>query len=259
MDLFDVARSCFRRWYILLPLLLVTGWFSYGSYESVKPVYYSNATIGLSAPSTRLDQAAPGVPVPRNGLLDIGGATLIANMTALGLRDDAVVQRVVVAGGLPDYVARMFPVPATMPQIPLIMIEATAADPATATETLQLVITQADSTMRTLQHQARVPDDQMVEPFVVAPPSTPAAGMPSRTRSTIAIFVAGVGLSILIATVLDVLLTRLKTHLRQRRQRPAETIKKASSVSPQPDTVVQTNGHPIAGLAPADEDFIGNK
>ena len=87
MDLFDVARSCFRRWYVFLPLLLIVGWFSYSVYSSVKPVYYSNAVIGIAPPSTRVDNVAPGVPLPRNGLLDIGGASLIANMTALGLRE----------------------------------------------------------------------------------------------------------------------------------------------------------------------------
>ena len=117
MDLFDVARSCFRRWYVFLPLLLIVAWFSHSVYSSVKPVYYSNAVIGLAPPSTRVDNVAPGVPLPRNGLLDIGGAPLIANMAAVGLREPSVVDRVVAAGGLPDYVSKMFPVPATMPAI----------------------------------------------------------------------------------------------------------------------------------------------
>ena len=115
----------------------------------MKPVYYSNAVIGLAPPSTRVDNVAPGVPLPRNGLLDIGGAPLIANMTAVGLREPSVVDRVVAAGGLPDYVSKMFPVPATSPQLPLIMIEATAADPAAATKTLELVVAQAEVTLRT--------------------------------------------------------------------------------------------------------------
>src|SRR5258705_3680513 len=113
MDLFDVVRSCCRRWYVILPLLLIAVWFSYTSYTSVRPVYYSNAVIGLSAPSSRLDQAEPGVPVPQNGLLEIGGASLIANITAVGLRDPSVVQRVVAAGGH-SYYTKMFPGPGTM-------------------------------------------------------------------------------------------------------------------------------------------------
>ena len=75
-------------------------------------------------------------------------------------------------------------------------------------------------TLRNLQQQADVPDDQMVTPFVVSPPSAPAAGMPSRTSSTIAIFVAGAGLAVLVTVVADALLTR---HKAKRRQRLAST------------------------------------
>ncbi len=238
MDLFDVVRSCARRWYVFLPLLAIVFWFSYSTYSSVQPVYYSNAVVGLAAPSTRVDNPPQGVPIARNGLLDVGGAALIANMTALGLKEPAVVDRVVAAGGLPDYDAEMFRGPANMPQLPLIMIEATNADQAAVSMTIELVVAQAEATMRTLQQQAQVSDQQMVVPFVVSPPSTPAAGMPARTRSTIAIFVAGLGLSIVVTVLVDVLLGR-------RRQR----IKAA----PQPTStagVLSTDNAPRNGLEP---------
>lgn len=214
MDLFDVARSCARRWYVLLPLLLIVGWFSYSVYSAVKPVYYSSAVIGIAPPSVRVDDVPPGVPLPRNGLLDIGGAPLIANMAAVGLREPSAVDRVVAAGGLPTYVSKMFPVPATMQQLPLIMVEVTDADPAAVTTTLDLVVAQADVTLRNLQQNARVPDDQMVEPFVVSPPGEPAVGTPSRTRSTIAIFFAGAGLAVLVTVIADLLLTRFGANRR---------------------------------------------
>jgi hypothetical protein len=213
VDLFDVVRSCFRRWWVLLPLLLVVGWFSYDAYTSVKPVYYSNTVIGLSPPNTKVVNAAQGVPLPRNGLLEVGGAALIANMTTVGLMEPAVVDRVVAAGGLPDYVARMFPGPANMPQLPLVMVEATNADPAAVSRTLELVVAQSEVTMRNLQEKARVPEDQMVAPFVVSSPSTPAAGMPSRTRSTISIFAAGFGLSVVVTVLVDVLLCRRRRRI----------------------------------------------
>ena len=111
MDLFDVARSCARRWYVFLPLLLIVAWYSHTAYSSVKPVHYSNAVIGLAGPNGRVEYAPSGVPLPRNGLLDVGGASLIANMTALGLREPSTVDAVVSGGGLPNYVSRMFPRP----------------------------------------------------------------------------------------------------------------------------------------------------
>jgi TRAP-type uncharacterized transport system fused permease subunit len=243
--LFDVARGCARRWYVLLPLLLIVGWFSYSAYSSVKPVYYSNAVIGLAPPSTRVDNMPPGIPLPRNGLLDIGGASLIANMAAVGLREPSAIDRVVAAGGLPTYVSGMFPVPGTMPQLPLIMIEASDADPDAVTRTLELVIAQAEVTLRTLQQEASVPEDQMVAPFVVSPPSAPAEGMPTRTRSTIAIFVAGAGLSVIVTVLVDVLLGRR----RQRIKASPQATSAAEGPSPdatsrdvfEPDGVVEVN------------------
>jgi hypothetical protein len=222
MDLLDVARSCFRRWYVFVPLLLIVAWYSHSVYRSVAPVYYSQAVIGIAPPSDKVADAGPGIPVPRNGLLDVGGASLIANLTALGLQQPAVVDRVVSAGGVANYSSKMFPQAANFQPLPLIMVEITDADPAAATRTLDLLIEQAPATLRNLQQQAQVPAEQMVTPFVVSPPSAPAAAMPSRTRSTVAIFAAGAGLSVLITVLLDVLLTRRKSRAEQRR--PTEVV-----------------------------------
>lgn len=208
MDLFDVLKSCARRWYILLPLVLVTMWYSYSVYSAVKPVYYSQAIIGLAPPSSRFDSAPNGEPTPRNGLLDVGGAALIANMASLSLREPAVIDQVVAGGGRPDYIARMYPTPPTMPQLPMIMIEETAPDPDSATKTLELVLAQANAAVRSPQVQAQVPQELLVDAFVVAPPTAPVGGTPSRTRSTLAIFMAGMGLSVLATVVLDVVLSR---------------------------------------------------
>ncbi|MGW4241728.1 hypothetical protein [Nocardia sp. NPDC004722] len=216
MDLFDVARSCARRWYVILPLLVLCLLYGKHTYEAAKPVYYANAVIGFAPPSYRIDTAPAGEAVRRNGLLDVGGATLLANLAALGLRQPAVVDKVVAGGGQPNYVARMFPTTTGSAQIPLVMLEETSADPQATAKTLELVTAQADSTLRALQQNAQVPEDQMVASFTVQPPSTPVAALPSRTRSTISVLGAGIGLSILLAVLLDVTLERMK----RKRRRP---------------------------------------
>jgi hypothetical protein len=235
---------------VVLPLLLITAWFSHHIYTSVKPVYYSNAVISVAPANSRMDQAELGVPVPRNGLLDVGGPTLITNLAALGLRDSSVVAQVAAAGGQADYTARIFPVPATSPELPLIMVEATEPDPVAASKTVELVVAQADPTLRNLQRQAGVPDDQMVKALVASPPSAPAGGTPSRTRSTISVFAAGAGLAILVGVVVDLFMTRWKAR-RQKRQPirvqtsggadtddAADTADRARTVHPQ-------NKHPV--------------
>jgi hypothetical protein len=105
-------------------------------------------------------------------------------------------------------------------QLPLISIDFTDVDPDAVTRTLELVIAQSDVALEALQQQARVPKDQMVKTFVVSPPSAPAAGMPARTRSTIAVFVAGLGLSVVLAVLADVLLSRRRQRIALRRHAP---------------------------------------
>jgi hypothetical protein len=219
VDLFDLVRSCIRRWYVVIPLLLIPAWFSHHIYTSVKPVYYSQGAISIAPPNTRVDFAAPGVPVPRNGLLEVGGATLVATLTAEELRNPSAEAQVMAAGGQPGYFTRMFPVPQGSPELPLILIESTQPNPIAASKTVELVIAQADPTLRTIQQQAGVPDDQMAKAFVVSPASVPAAGTPSRLKSTISIFAAGAGIAILAGVVVDVLLMRWKARRQIRGQK----------------------------------------
>src|SRR4051812_19705280 len=84
VDLIDVVRASIRRWYILLPLLAITGVIAHNYYVSVKPVYYSQAVVGIAPSNLQTQYTADGTPVFRNGLLDVGGPTLIANLAVLG-------------------------------------------------------------------------------------------------------------------------------------------------------------------------------
>jgi len=252
VDLFDVVRACFRRWYIVLPLLVIAVWITHHMYASVKPVYYANAVIGLSPPS-RVEQTTDGSPAPRNGLLDVGGATLIANMTTLSLHDTSVAMQVVAGGGKPNYVARMFPVPGTTPQLPMIMIEATEAEPTSALKTVELVVAQADPVVQALQQQAGVPAEQMVRTFSVSPPSGPATAMPSRTRSTIAVGVAGFGIAVLLAVIADLILLRWKARRQKRKQAQAQTPDTADfghRVGPERENLPASDTAPLPDGAP---------
>lgn len=219
MDLFDVVRACFRRWYVALPLILVTGWFAMTTYQSVKPVYYTNAVIGLSGPSMQVVYD-PKV-IPHNGLLETGGPALIANLVVLGLRDPEIKARVVDGGGQPNYNTYLFPVPANTPALPLVTVDTTQPDPESATKTVSLVMAQIGSVLESIQRNAGVPDDMMVRPISATPPQTPTPGVPSRTRSTIAIMAGGVGIAVVIAVLFDVVLSRMAAA-RSSRKRPSD-------------------------------------
>jgi hypothetical protein len=100
----------------------------------------------------------------------------------------------------------------------MIMLEVSNADPAAVSKTLEILVGQTEVTLRNLQQQAQVPDAQMVTSIVVSAPSAPVGAMPSRTRSTVAVFLAGAGLAVLMTVLLDALLTRHKAKRRQGRE-----------------------------------------
>jgi hypothetical protein len=229
VDLFDVVRACFRRWYLMVPILLATTWYAHGVYASAKPSYYVNAAVGLAPPS-QVQYNQFGAPASRNGLLDVGGASLIANLVVMQMREPSIVNEVVAEGGTPNYGVRMFPVPATSPELPLLLIDTGEGNPDLATKTVDLAVAQADVAARAVQQQAGVPDDQMVRAFAVSSPSKPVAAMPSRTQSTIMIYVAGVGSAVLAAVVVDIALMRRKARRQNRRQIEPQAVDAANSI-----------------------------
>lgn len=155
--------------------------------------------------------------------------------------------RVVAAGACANTTRGCSPVPEATQPIPLVLVDVVAPNPETATKTLELVTAEFSVALENLQHQARVPDEMMVEPFVVSPPGTPVAATPSRTRSTLSILFAGVGLAVVVAVVADALLNR------RRRRRTETTTADATSGTALPRNG-QTNAAEPETPDPAPED-----
>lgn len=210
MDLFDVVRSCVRRWYVVIPLIVLTTAFAYHAYSSAKPVYYAQAIVGLAPQSERVGYG-PG-PVPVNGLLEAGGTSLIANMSTYSFRSPAVVQKVLAGGGAWSYRVTMLPGPGNAPPLPLLSIDTTQRNPDIASKTVELVVAQADEIVKNVQKQAGVPDSQLVGTTLVSFPGKPTGAMPSRIRSTASIFIGGLGLSIVTGVVIDMVLLRRRAR-----------------------------------------------
>lgn len=212
MDLMGVLRACVRRWYVVLPLLIIAVWYPYRTYASVKPVYYASGVMGVALPNFQTPYRADGVPVGKNGLLENGGSVVLLNMVVLGLGQPDVKQKVVELGGEPNFKVRMFPPDVTSNiaqyQLPLIMVEATEPDPESATKTVEVVAQQAGEVLRSLQQQAAVPNDQMATVITVSPPHA-VGGMPSRTKSALILLAAGVGVALLAGVLVDGLLLRI--------------------------------------------------
>jgi len=253
VDLFDVIRACFRRWYVVLPPLLITAWIANGQYTDVQPVYYANAVVGIAPPNQQIQYTGAGAPIPRNGLLDVGGPGLITSMTILSLSDSSVRAQVVAEGGAGNYTARVFPSPLTgagsQNQLPLIMIEATESDKFVAGKTVELAAGHADSVMQELQKRAGVPDSELVRALIVSPPTT-VAGIPSRSKSVLYVVLLGIGIALFLGVATDVILNRRKGG---RNQIPAHDKDKATDETP-PEADI-----PAANLSRPSNSVINNK
>lgn len=216
MDLLDVVRIFFKRWYVGLPILLIAVWFAYTSYASVQPLYYANSVVTIAPPSQRIPYSEAGKPVEVNGLLEVGGPSLLTNMAVIACNDDAVKAKVMEAGGKWGYTVKNFPSPTGQTPLPLIMVESSQADAATAKNTVELAALQIDPVLQQLQRNVGVPEAQIVRAVVVTPP-VPVKAFPSRTRSSLGLFAGGLVLSILAAVVTDLLVTRVAGKMRNRR------------------------------------------
>lgn len=219
-----VLRACLRRWYVVLPVQLVAAWLAYGSYASVKPVYYTNAIISAAPANEQIVFNPDGRPAPRNGLLDTGGLGLIMNLAVLGFGDPAVKQDIVRSGGSSAFSVRMFPSPPALAtlQLPIIMIESTSPDSATSVRTVQLAAAQTDRILFDLQQKAGIAPAQMVRALPVGEPAAVSA-MPARTKKSAVILLLGVGLAIFLGVGVDKLVSFLKSRRR------------SSSTPPSPD------------------------
>ena len=222
MDLFDVVRSCARRWYVFLPILLIASGYAYNSYTSVKPVYYSNTIVSVAPPNQRITYSMAGAPIPVNGLLEAGGATLITNMAVIAFGSPEVRRRVADAGGSWSFTVKNFPGPAGVESpvpLPLMMVESTTPDEDLSKRTVEAAASQIDPVVRDLQRNAGVADEQMVRALIVAPTFVIKA-MPSRTKSALGIIFGGLMLAILAAVITDVFATRRRAR---RKSTPVET------------------------------------
>ena len=215
MDLFDVAKACIRRWYVFLPIVALAVVSPFLVRILVTPSYTSQAMIGLALPAMQ-PQAAD--PLPRNGLMDAGGALVIADVIADTLNEPAVEDQVVAAGGKDNYTVKMFP-SIQQEQIPLIVVEASEPDPASASKTVELAAAQAGPVTRRMQEAGGVPDDQMVKPVVVSGPTPPVQETKGRLKLSVAVFLIGLALAVLAAVVVDVMLMR--RNARDDSRRPA--------------------------------------
>lgn len=148
VDIFDVARTCLRRWRVFVPLIIVTVVLAGLAYAAVPTVHQAESTVGL-APS-------PVSGSEGNGILNNGGTLLLANLTATGLSSPTIGKELVASTGATNFTADVVTVPGG--QMPLVSLITTAHDPETAARALDLAHVRAQEVVDRIQADAGIPE-----------------------------------------------------------------------------------------------------
>ena len=139
MDLWDLARLLFRRWYFALPILLVSGLTAVFVSQSVEPDYRATGNVVMiPAPGDPADAAAAAAgkaaPTrPKNPWLDLGFEAL-GNAAILKVLDQNTLAEFSRAGLSESITVQM------AVRSPIFVIEAVGRTPAQATATVREVI-----------------------------------------------------------------------------------------------------------------------
>lgn len=195
----------------------------------MRPLYYANAAVSITASNERPPWSATANS-DVNGLIEAGGPSLITNLAVIAGNDVGFKQKVTALGGQPGFAVKNFPTPpGTQVPLPLIMIEMTSGDQASADKTMQIASTQMDSVVRDVQRSAGVAESQMARAIVVSPAKSVLA-MPSRTKASAGLFFGGLGLAVVASVIADFVANRLQRNNTRRSPHPHESAESLEGV-----------------------------
>jgi hypothetical protein len=210
MDLAEVARIIRARWYVLLPLLLLTVALAVGVDKSVPTKYQSTSSISLLA-SQSATTGTSTVPGTGNAFLNFNSSLndtadflvrrMGSNDAANDLRGRGVTEAYIVAL-------------AAGAQGPFISLAVTGTNPQHVLASMRTLTTYTQEQLQAVQQQASVRPVDMIRSLVIVPPGPPSAQTKTKTQD-----VLGAGIGGLVVTFLAVFVVENIAASRKRRRR----------------------------------------
>lgn len=238
MKFADSARGLVRRWYVLLPGLLITASIALGAWFAVPPGYNRSAAQ-LMIPGQS------SIPDGGNPYLYLGGLSPAADVLVRALGSENVLNDVIAEHpGIEIEISRD-----TTTAGPIILIAVTASNDATAEDVLTMLVDRTATILDEIQSVEDIPEAtrMTVIPVTVDEQST------EQPRGR---FLAAAGAGI-VGTVLTLLIASLVDGSSRRRDREAEAIRESDDLEPPPGSIdggVATEATPAAESAPAQPD-----
>ncbi|MBO4205223.1 hypothetical protein [Micromonospora echinofusca] len=211
MDLLDLLRLMFRRWYVTVPVLLGALGAATGLGISIQPEYKTSAAVLLVPPTTAVPAPAPGAsPQPGNPWLRVG-ENAMAQAVQISASSHDFRDRVRAAGGDPDYEVGL------VTRSSILTIDVTAGNRAAAAATVAAVTRLISEEVAGRQAEYRPRSGEQITTEVLDPGRNV---VPSRSNVLRAqIVVAGVGalLAAALAVLFDAWARRRSAAGRRRR------------------------------------------
>ncbi len=216
MDFWELTKLLFRRWYIAVPMLLISVTAALFAGASVKPDYDAKLHIQLIPP---LANPTPGQP--HNPWVDLG-IDSVGNATMIAVADQTVLDGLVQDGYSDNVVVTMDG------HAPIITIEVVASSPKLATASAHAMATVVDQHVLSLQKAYGAPDSQLITTRSLDTGDN-VQTVTSKVKRAAAV-IGGVGLLVTSAVTIG-----LDALLRNRsRRKAARTVAAASEDQPEP-------------------------
>lgn len=220
MDIITLLRILFRRWIVLVPLLALTVGSAYMVMRRVDPAYEAKASV-LFLPSS-LSQEDPSNPFQQISQ----AIETTAQAIALVLTDGDVA-RTLASNERGTYTIT------PEKDSPIIHIRVTADQPEWALATLDGVLTDVDSELRTRQARVGSPEKAYIQASILTRSSKAKALYGSRVRSVAATIVVGI-----CATVVAALITEALAQRRRARRDKTASVPRVGRMDPETDLLM---------------------
>lgn len=204
MDVWRITVASLRRWYILLPLLALTGLAAFAVGDGVRPQYQVTATAMLVPGTTQSEIANP---------YSISEQTTTALSIVLNNSESRgqIAERGL--GSEYETTAR--------PRTTILDFSVLGATPEVGLETGQAVFELAQQELAERQGAAGVPTSAQVSVQILQPPTVSEVVEEGKLRNMAIVGILGAAVSLLVAVLFDDLVGLIRRSARRRRERRA--------------------------------------
>jgi capsular polysaccharide biosynthesis protein len=231
MNLADTLRGLWRRWYIVLPGILLTAVCAAGTWSVVPPGHERSST-------QLLIPGAQSMPVGANPYLFLGGLSPAADVLVRAVGSENEVNDVVADyPGVEIEISRD-----TSTAGPVILIAVTAENDNDAAEVLGLLVDRTASVLNELQETENIAAENRVTLLPITVDSQSVLEQRSRFIAVAATGLVGMAFTLVLAGLVD----GLSQHRKRRRELQAQQDQKSDrSAEAQPGPTTGTGGRGV--------------